>query len=96
MVSDVTAYDYGVAKWDLVAMIYAFPALSKIADLQRATKPGGLFVYEYFGNVEDEPSPPLANQFAEGWEVLKDEVVEDVPDWKADRAKIHRFVARKR
>lgn len=51
-----------------------------------------MFVYEYFGNAEDEPSPPFAKQFAE-WEVLKDEFVDDVPDWKADRARIHRFVA---
>ncbi len=95
VVSDVTSYDYGTAKWDLVAMIYAYPAFSKIADLQRATKPGGLFVYEYFGGAEDEPTPPLATQFM-GWDILKDQLVDDVPDWRTDRAKIHRFVARKR
>jgi len=95
VLSDVTTYDYGTAKWDLVAMIYAYPALSKIADLQRATKPGGLFVYEYFGGPDDEPSPPLATQFA-AWDISKDEIVDDVPDWRTDRAKIHRFVARKR
>jgi len=95
VVSDVTTYDYGIAKWDLVAMIYAYPALSKISELRRATKPGGLFVYEYFGGHEDDPTPPLATQFAD-WTVLKDELVDDVPDWRTDRAKIHRFVARKR
>jgi ubiquinone/menaquinone biosynthesis C-methylase UbiE len=96
VVSDVKTYDYGVEKWDLVAMIYAYPAFSKIADLQRATKPGGLFVYEFFADPDSAPTPPLAQQFATGWEVLKDETVEDVPDWRADRAKIQRFVARKK
>ena len=96
VVSDVKTYDYGTAKWDLVAMIYAYPAFSKIADLQRATKPGGLFVYEFFADPDSAPTPPLAQQFATGWEILKDETVEDVPDWRADRAKIERFVARKK
>ncbi|MEO8551454.1 MAG: methyltransferase domain-containing protein [Kofleriaceae bacterium] len=95
VVADVTTYDYGTAKWDLVAMIYAYPALSKIVELQRATKPGGLFVYEFFAD-DDAPKPgELANRFA-GWEILKDEIVEDVPDWRTDRAKIQRFVARKK
>jgi len=28
--------------------------------------------------------------------VLRDDVVDDVPDWRNDRAKIERFVARRR
>lgn len=102
VVADVTKFDYGVARYDLVAMIYAFPALRRIADLQRATKPGGLFVYEYFapdGSPADDAPPPgaLAKQFtAAGWDIVTDEIVEAVPDWALDRARIQRFVARKR
>jgi len=99
VVADVKTYDYGTAKWDLVAMIYAWPALSRIGDLQAALKPGGLFVYEYFAHIgdnDDSPAPgALAKQFA-GWDILVDEIVDGVPDWAADRAKLQRFVARKR
>ena len=38
----------------------------------------------------------LARLFATGFEILRDEVVEDAPDWAVDRAKLVRFVARKR
>jgi hypothetical protein len=100
VVADVVAFDYGIERWDLVAMIYAFPALSKIADLQRATRRGGLFVYEFFapdgspGEVAPKPGA-LAKQFA-GWDIIRDEIVDDVPDWRTDRARIQRFVARKK
>jgi SAM-dependent methyltransferase len=99
VVADVTTFDYGAERYDLVAMIYAFPAIARIPDLQRATRHGGLFVYEYFapdGSPDDVAPKPgaLANQFA-GWEILRDEIVDDVPDWRTDRAKIQRFVARK-
>jgi len=98
IVADVATFDYGTERWDLVAMIYAWPALKKIPDLQRATRHGGLFVYEFFAPVgPDDEGPPagaLAKQFA-GWEILRDEIVDDVPDWAMDRAKIQRFVARK-
>jgi ubiquinone/menaquinone biosynthesis C-methylase UbiE len=100
VVADVAAFDYGTERYDLVAMIYAYPAISKLADLQRATRPGGLFVYEFFAPDgspgDDAPAPgTLARQFA-GWDILVDEIVEDVPDWRTDRAKLQRFVARKR
>lgn len=38
----------------------------------------------------------LRAQFADGFDILRDEVVEDRPDWGEDRAKLVRFVARKR
>jgi SAM-dependent methyltransferase len=99
IVADVTTFDYGSERYDLVAMIYAWPAIPKIAELQRATRNGGLFIYEYFApgdRAGDAPAPgALAKQFA-GWEILRDEIVDEVPDFAADRAKIQRFVARKK
>ena len=66
---------------------------------RRAVRPGGLVVYEYFapdGPKDDVPAPSdLAKEFA-GWEILRNDEVEDVPDWVKDRAKLVRFVARKK
>ena len=38
----------------------------------------------------------LAGLFKEGFDVLRDEVIETTPDWKQDHARVRRFVARKR
>ena len=100
--ADLKTYDYGVAKYDLVAMIYAFPGIPRLADIRRAVKPGGVLVYEYFARTDDhrnDDSPALgelARQFtADGWTVLRDDVLDDTPDFAQDRAKVERFVARK-
>ena len=98
--ADLKTYDYGVAKYDLVAMIYAWPGIPRLAEIRRAVKPGGVLVYEYFaraGTNDDAPAlGELARQFtSDGWTVLRDDVVEDTPDFAQDRAKIERFVARK-
>ena len=97
--ADVGAYDYGTDRYDLVLMSYAWPAIKRIPDLQKATKKGGLFVYEFFAptSPDDEGPQPgaLAKQFA-GWDILVDTIVEDTPDFATDSAKIQRFVARRR
>jgi SAM-dependent methyltransferase len=99
--TDVTTYDFGHERWDLVTLIYAPSALKRVPDIQRAIRPGGLFVYEYFAPKtpdDDDAAAPgqLKKQFADGWEILRDDVVDDVPDWAQDKAKLERFVARKR
>ena len=99
--ADIEHYDFGTAKWDLVTMIYAGDSLDQVKKLQASLKPGGLFVLEYFAAGQGEGSGgivpgSLRPLFAQGYDILRDEVVEDVPDWAQDRAKLVRFVARKR
>ncbi|MEZ4261472.1 MAG: methyltransferase domain-containing protein [Polyangiaceae bacterium] len=97
---DIDTYDFGVAKWDLVTMIYALDRVSWIEKIKPSLKPGGVFVLEYFH--KDAPdgdgfaTGQLAKLFAEGFVVLRDEVVDDRPDWAMDRATLVRFVAKKR
>jgi SAM-dependent methyltransferase len=97
--ADARTFDFGRDRWDLVTLIYAPAVLGRIHDIQRGVRRGGLVVYEYFvpdGPNDEAPAPgELAKQFA-GWDVLRDDIVEDVPDWAEDRAKLERFVARKR
>jgi SAM-dependent methyltransferase len=96
--ADVDAYDFGKDRWDLVTMIYAPAALARLRDIQDSVKPGGLVVYEYFAPVpgdDDAPAPgELAKRFA-GWEIVRDDIVDGIPDWALDHAKLQRFVARK-
>jgi len=96
--ADADAYDYGVARWDLVTLIYAGDSVARIEKIKPSIRPGGLFVVEYFADVGDGGFKPgqLAKLFADGFDIVRDEVVDDRPDWAADRAKLVRFVARKR
>jgi len=101
---DIEQWDYGVDRWDLVAMIYAGADPRLVERLQRSIKRGGLFVLEFFADDGEPtrfthggwPTGALARLFAGNWQILRDEVVEDVADWGLKKAKLQRFVARKK
>jgi SAM-dependent methyltransferase len=100
--TDIDRYDFGKNRWDLVTMIYATDSAAWMEKIRASLHRGGLFVLEYFaldpGTGQDDGIPPgkLAKIFGEGFEILRDEVVDDVADWAVDRAKLVRFVARKK
>ena len=96
--ADAETFDYGVARWDLVTLIYAPGSLERVEKIKRSIRPGGLFVYEFFADDDEGPAHPgtLAKLFADGFDILRNDVVEDHPDWGLDRAKLVRFVARRR
>jgi SAM-dependent methyltransferase len=101
---DVEKADLGTAKYDLVTMIYAGSDATTIAKAQQALKPGGTFVYEFFAKTDDTGDEhwrgfrkgEIAKLFP-GWDIVRDEIVEDEPDWGGDKKQpLVRFVARKR
>jgi 2-polyprenyl-3-methyl-5-hydroxy-6-metoxy-1,4-benzoquinol methylase len=100
--ANIDGYDFGVGKWDLVTMIYAGNKVAWIEKIKISLKPHGLFIAETWAADADDASNDgfargqLAKLFADGFEILRDEVIEDVPDWTGDRATLVRFVARKK
>ena len=100
--TDIDRYDFGKNRWDLVTMIYATDNAAWMEKIKASLHRGGLFVLEYFAldpsMGQDDGIPPgkLAKIFGDGFEILRDEVVDDVADWAVDRAKLVRFVARKK
>jgi SAM-dependent methyltransferase len=95
--ADITTYDLGVAKWDLVALIYAPDDRALLDRVKKSMKPGAILVREGFADDGDSfAAGELASLFKDGFDILRDEVIETTPDWKRDHAKIERFVARKR
>lgn len=87
-VTTIEEFDFGVARWDLIALIYA-PTKTAAPHVERALKPGGIVVIEdrhldtrrvwpagSFGNNE------LVTLFP-GLRVLKYEDVWARPDWSA-------------
>lgn len=94
---DLNKYDFGVAKWDLVTMIYATDNVDWIERSKRALKRGGLFIYEFFeGGDERVNTDKLGALFQDGFEILQNDVVQARPDWAQDNARIVRFVAQRR
>jgi len=99
---DIDRYDFGTNRGDLVTMIYATDNTTWMEKIKPSLRKGGRFVLEYFAldpsnGVDDGiPAGKLAKLFGDGFEILRDEVVDDVPDWGMDRAKLVRFVARKK
>jgi SAM-dependent methyltransferase len=102
--ADVHAWDPGKDKWDLVTMIYAGDEATLVERLKPAIKKGGLFVLEYFhAQPETEkfgaggwPSGALKVLFGDGYDILRDDEVEDIADWSLTKRKLVRFVARKK
>ena len=94
---DINTFDFGVAKYDLVTMLYATDNLDWIARSQRSLKRGGLFVYEFFQtDGEGLDSARLAALFRDGFEILRNEVIRGTPDWSRNEATLLQFVAKKR
>ncbi len=84
-------------------MIYATDNVSWLQKARSSLRRGGLIVVEYFAKTAETKDDgdgfapgQLAAVFGEGFTVLRDEVIEDVPDWAMDRATLVRFVAQKR
>ncbi len=103
--ADVDSWDPGKDRWDLVTMIYCGDSAKRVEHLMPSIKKGGLFVLEYFHADSDMasfgaggwPTGALAKLFGDGtWEIVRDDVVDDISDWGMVKRKLVRFVARKK
>ena len=100
--ADIDGWDFGANRWDLITMIY--PGENHEPWIEKAKlglKKGGVFVLEFFAGDPEHPEEggyqpgQLAKAFGAGFTILRDDTVEDTPDWAMDHAKLVRFVARK-
>lgn len=101
---DMETYDLGRDKWDLVTMIYCGTSKKVIDKIKPSLKKGGLFVSEYFHADSDTgkagaggwQTGELEALFSDGWEILRNDVVDDIADWTMRKQRLVRFVARKK
>ncbi|MBV8748295.1 MAG: class I SAM-dependent methyltransferase, partial [Candidatus Eremiobacteraeota bacterium] len=102
--ADMDTYDLGKDKWDLVTMIYCGTNKKVVEKIKPSLKKGGLFVTEYFHEDSDAgkagaggwKTGELKALFADGYDILRDDVVDDIADWTMRKQKLVRFVARKK
>jgi SAM-dependent methyltransferase len=95
--ADIARCDLGTDRWDLVAMLYAGDSEQLVERVKSALRPGGLFVLEYFhaDTGAGWRTGQLAGLFGSEFELVRDEVVEDVADWTLRTQKLVRFVSRR-
>lgn len=98
-------FEYGVARWDLVALIYAPVPVTDplfVAQLERALKPGGLVVVESFVPAPDagarravDIDPQALQKVFSGFKVVHYDDAYDFPDWAQEHQRVVRLVAEK-
>lgn len=105
VLQDSEAFEYGMARWDLVALIYAPVPVTDAAyvtRLGRVLRPGGLIVVESFASAQtasvrravDIDPEALQGAFAP-FKVVHFEDTYGVPDWSQERGRLVRLVAEK-
>jgi SAM-dependent methyltransferase len=104
--SSIEEFEYGTARWDLIALIYV-PAIAHegaaIAKLAHALKPGGLLVIESFASDRNTPQrrpvdidPAVLEAALSGFEILRFDDRQAVSEWDPQPTRLCRVIAKKR
>jgi SAM-dependent methyltransferase len=103
VLASVSAFDYGVAQWDLVVAMYTPFALTEpayVAQLRAALRPGGLVVIESTASDADasfrrpiDIDPSALRRAFDGFRIVRFEDTVAVPDWGPDALRLVRLVA---
>jgi SAM-dependent methyltransferase len=104
--STLETFDYGTARWDLIALIYVPNSAhdgKAMATLERALKPGGLLVIESFASDRQTPrrrpvdiDPAALKASLSGFELIRFDDREAVSEWEPQPTRLCRVIARKR
>ena len=105
------AFDYGIDRWDLLLLCYAWAPVSDPAfagRLKQSLKNGGLLVFEQFlhngpgaaPKIAGAPDPGELSRLFGDFEILRYQEVTAVPDWEppfggSAPAQLVRMIARK-
>ena len=104
--SSIETFDYGTARWDLIALIYVpFSAHEGRAmeTLTKALKPGGLLVIESFASDRQAPQrrpvdidPAVLRASLAAFDVMRFDDRQAVSEWDPQPTRLCRVIARKR
>lgn len=96
-------FDFGVNRWDLIVMVFAWAPVSNpafVARLRTSLRPGGAIVFEHFC----QPMPPMLRAlkpdelktFFADFEIVTYEERQGTGDWGGPASRLVRMLARKR
>jgi SAM-dependent methyltransferase len=105
--SSYADFDYGIARWDVIVLVFAWAPIDDpafIARLRTSLRPGGRIVFEHFTDDPANPRPPVMHALKPGQlrQLLPDfrldryEEVTDLGDWGGPDSQLIRVVAVKR
>jgi 2-polyprenyl-3-methyl-5-hydroxy-6-metoxy-1,4-benzoquinol methylase len=99
-------YDFGVEKWDMIVMDFAWAPISEpefVAKVEKSLRPGGVVLFEHFINNPQYPYPPMVRalnseelkDYFSGFEILSYDEKQGTADWGGPGSRIVRMIARK-
>jgi len=100
-------FDFGVGRWDLIAVIFAWAPVSDpafVSRLKASLRPGGVVLFEHFIDSPEDPYAPmvravmpnaLKDYFAD-FEIVSYEETVTTADWGGPGSRVVRMVARKK
>jgi len=100
------AFDYGVEKWDLIVLTFAWAPVADpgfVRRIQSSLRKGGKVVFEHFVRDAEHPYPEairplepgqLKNYFS-GFQIERYEEVDGIGDWGGPGSRLVRMIARK-
>jgi 2-polyprenyl-3-methyl-5-hydroxy-6-metoxy-1,4-benzoquinol methylase len=104
--SSLETFDYGTARWDLIALIYVPSTAhegSAMHTLARALKPGGLLVIESFASDRQSAQrrpvdidPTMLKASLSGFDVIRFDDRQAMSEWEPQPTRLCRVIARKR
>jgi SAM-dependent methyltransferase len=96
-------YDFGVNKWDLILLVFAWAPVSDptfVARLKASLRPGGVVLYEHFlGPHQPMIRAPLPNElkaFFTDFDIQFYEETQGPADWGGPKSRLVRMLARKK
>ena len=99
-------FDYGVDKWDLIVLTFAWAPVSDpgfVRRIQASLRKGGKVVFEHFVRDAEHPYPEvvralepgqLKNYFS-GFQIERYEEIDGIGDWGGPGSRLVRMIARK-
>jgi 2-polyprenyl-3-methyl-5-hydroxy-6-metoxy-1,4-benzoquinol methylase len=99
-------YDFGVEKWDMIVMDFAWAPVSEpefVAKVEKSLRPGGIVLFEHFIDNPKSPYPSMVRalnsqelkDYFSGFEILSYDEKQGTADWGGPGSRIVRMIARK-
>ena len=100
-------FDFGVGRWDLIAVIFAWAPVADpafVSKLRASLRPGGVVLFEHFVATPERAYAPMVKavkpnalkEYFADFEIVSYEETETTADWGGPGSRVVRMAARKK